>query len=305
MSGHLTNSIQDYLKAIYELTQAGEPAATTALAKRLGVEPASVTGMVQKLATAKPALVNYRKHHGVQLTAAGKRAALEVIRHHRLLEAWLVKTLGYSWDEVHTEAERLEHVISEDFEERIATALGNPAWDPHGEPIPSSDLVMPSDGSVPLLTLKSLQKAIVRRVNYQDPKLLRYLEGQGLIPGVHLEVLEISAFDQIMKLKAGASVSPQFSVRQSPDVFSSKSRNNGGTMKTTATPLAKEDATVRSAHDVLSGKSKKGLVARLLPFLGPAFIASVAYMDPGNFATNIQGGAKFGYQLCGSSSQAT
>ncbi len=201
MPDTLTDSIQDYLKAIYDLTRAGEPASTTALANRLGVEPASVTGMVQRLAAARPPLVTYRKHHGVRLTASGRRAALEVIRHHRLLEAWLVKTLGYSWDEVHVEAEKLEHVISEDFEERIAAAMGYPVRDPHGEPIPSSDLVMPTDGSVPLASLEAAQKAVVRRVDAQDRGLLRHLEELRLIPGVSVEVLQISPFDHIMHLR--------------------------------------------------------------------------------------------------------
>ena len=201
MSELVTDSIQDYLKIIYELTESGGTASTTALAARLGIAPASVTGMVQKLAAAKPALVEYRKHHGVKLTAAGRRAALEVIRHHRLLEAWLVKTLGYSWDEVHVEAEKLEHVISEEFEERIAAALGNPVRDPHGELIPSSDLVMPSDGSVLLGSLTSGQEATVRRVHAQDLALLRHLEELRLIPGAIVRVLEISPFDHIMKLQ--------------------------------------------------------------------------------------------------------
>ena len=108
MSISLTDSIQDYLKVIYELTEEGEAASTTALATRLHVAPASVTGMMQRLASTKPALVEYHKHQGVMLTAAGKRAGLEVIRHHRLIEAWLVQTLGYSWDEVHNEAEKLD-----------------------------------------------------------------------------------------------------------------------------------------------------------------------------------------------------
>lgn len=203
MTEILTGSIQDYLKAIYDLTEGGQPASTTALAARLGVEPASVTGMVQKLAAGKPALLYYRKHHGVQLTAAGKRAALEVIRHHRLLEAWLVKTLGYSWDEVHVEAERLEHVISEEFEARIAASLGDPLRDPHGEPIPSSDLIMPADGSVPLATLAAHQQATVLRVHAQDSELLRHLEGLNLVPGVHIEVLQVSPFDQIMRIRIG------------------------------------------------------------------------------------------------------
>jgi DtxR family Mn-dependent transcriptional regulator len=201
MADELTDSIQNYLKAIYDLTLSGEVASTNALANRLGVEPASVTGMVQKLAAAKPRLLSYRKHHGVRLTAAGRRAALEVIRHHRLLEAWLVKTLGYSWDEVHVEAEKLEHVISEDFEERMAASLGYPLRDPHGEPIPSSDLVMPADGSVPLASLEAGQRAIVRRVDAQDREFLRHIEELSLIPGTSLEVLEVSPFDQVIHLK--------------------------------------------------------------------------------------------------------
>ncbi len=201
MTETLTDSIQDYLKSIYDLTRSGEAASTNALANRLGVEPASVTGMVQRLAAARPPLVTYRKHHGVRLTASGKRAALEVIRHHRLLEAWLVKTLGYSWDEVHGEAEKLEHVISEDFEERIAAAMGYPVRDPHGEPIPSSDLVMPTDGSVPLASLEAGQKAVVRRVDAQDRGLLRHLEELRLIPGASIEVMQVAPFDHIMHLR--------------------------------------------------------------------------------------------------------
>ena len=208
MSENLTDSIQDYLKAIYYLTQSGEPASTNALAGRLGIEPASVTGMVQKLAAARPPLVSYRKHHGVRLTPAGKRAALEVIRHHRLLEAWLVKTLGYSWDAVHFEAEKLEHVISEEFEERIAAALGYPVRDPHGEPIPSSDLIMPSDGSVPLASLEQGQRAVVRRVDAQDHDLLRHLEELKLIPGASVDVLEVSPFDQILHLRVKGAKEP-------------------------------------------------------------------------------------------------
>jgi DtxR family Mn-dependent transcriptional regulator len=208
MSDILTDSIQDYLKAIYGLTQDGNPASTTAIAERLGIEPASVTGMLQRLAAATPPLVEYRKHHGVRLTAHGRKAALEVIRHHRLLEAWLVKTLGYSWDEVHTEAEKLEHVISEEFEERIAAALGEPVRDPHGEPIPSADLVMPADQSVALATLASGQRAVVRRVAAQDPQLLRHLERLRLIPGARLQVLEISPYDQIMHLRVKETAEP-------------------------------------------------------------------------------------------------
>ena len=201
MPGTLTDSIQDYLKIIYELTQNGETASTTALAARLGIAPASVTGMVQKLSSIKPALVFYRKYQGVTLTTAGKRAALEVIRHHRLIEAWLVQTLGYSWEEVHSEAEKLEHVLSEDLERRIAAAMGDPERDPHGELIPSANLVMPKDESVSLSTLESEQEATVRRVDAQDTEFLRHLEELGLIPGTRLKMLAVSRFDQVMHLQ--------------------------------------------------------------------------------------------------------
>jgi DtxR family transcriptional regulator, Mn-dependent transcriptional regulator len=201
MAELLSNSIQDYLKIIYDLTQNGENANTNALAKRLGIAPASVTGMVQKLASVKPALVLYRKHQGVTLTAAGERAALEVVRHHRLIEAWLVQSLGYSWDEVHAEAEKLEHVISEGFEMRIAAALGNPDRDPHGEPIPSAELVMPADKSIPLSSMKPEQEAIVRRVDAQDGEFLRYLEELGLIPDAHMRTLSVSPYDQVMHIQ--------------------------------------------------------------------------------------------------------
>ncbi|HEX2696802.1 MAG TPA: metal-dependent transcriptional regulator [Anaerolineales bacterium] len=201
MTKTLTDSIQDYLKAIYELTENGEPATTNALAERLGIAPASVTGMVQKLASAKPALVSYKKHQGVELTEKGRRAALEVIRHHRLIETWLVHTLGYSWDEVHGEAEKLEHVISEDFEKRIAAALGNPVRDPHGELIPTEDLIMPSDESVALVTLQPKQEAVIRRVQAQDTDLLKHLETLGLVIGARVKTLEVSPYDKVMQLQ--------------------------------------------------------------------------------------------------------
>jgi DtxR family transcriptional regulator, Mn-dependent transcriptional regulator len=203
MKKNLTNSIQHYLKHIYELTENGEAASTNTLAACLKVKPASVTGMVQKLASAKPALVEYHKHQGVTLTAQGKKAALEVIRHHRLLEAWLAQTLGYSWDEVHDEAERLEHVISEDFEARIAAALGHPSRDPHGELIPTSDLQMPRDEATPLSALRPDQTAVIQRVKAEDVNLLRYLDGLGLVPGTQIEVTNYSPYDNNITIKAG------------------------------------------------------------------------------------------------------
>ena len=199
----LSVSIQDYLKNIYELTENGKSATTNALAKRLNVSAPSVTGMLQKLASATPALVEYHKHQGVTLTQDGKNAALEVIRHHRLLEAWLVQTLGYSWDEVHEEAERLEHAISEDFETRIAAAMGHPLRGPHGELIPTADLKMPLDASTALSSLRPNQKAKILRVKADGPELLRYLEKRGLVPGAEVNVKEYSPFDQNLTLQVG------------------------------------------------------------------------------------------------------
>lgn len=203
----LTISIQDYLKHIYELTENGETASTNALAAKLNIKPASVTGMVQKLASAKPALVEYQKHQGVTLTKDGRKAALEVIRHHRLIETWLVQTLGYSWDEVHEEAERLEHVISEDFERRIAAAMGHPLRDPHGELIPTADLKMPLDNTTPLSALRPNQAGIIQCVKAADTELLRYLESLGLIPGAQIEVKEYSQFDHNLTVKVGRKLS--------------------------------------------------------------------------------------------------
>jgi DtxR family Mn-dependent transcriptional regulator len=207
MEQTLTISIQDYLKNIYELTENGEAASTNALAKKLNISAPSVTGMVQKLASAKPALVEYQKHQGVTLTKDGKKAALEVIRHHRLIETWLVQTLGYSWDEVHEEAERLEHVISEDFERRIAAAMGHPMRDPHGELIPTEDLKMPLDDSTPLSALRPHQTATITRVKASDANLLRHLDELGLLPGAHIEVKDYSPYDHNLTIKVGRKIS--------------------------------------------------------------------------------------------------
>ena len=202
MEKTLTISTQDYLKNIYELTESGQSASTNALARKLNISPPSVTGMIQKLASAKPALVQYQKHQGVTLTRDGKKAALEVIRHHRLLEAWLVQTLGYSWDEVHEEAERLEHVISEDFERRIAAAMGDPVRDPHGELIPTADLKMPLDDSMPLSALRADQTATIQRVQASDRELLRYLDGIKLIPKIKIKIKNYSPYNRDRCLRA-------------------------------------------------------------------------------------------------------
>jgi DtxR family Mn-dependent transcriptional regulator len=170
----------------------------------MGVTPASATGMVQKLASAEPALLDYAKHRGAALTPAGEQAALEVIRHHRLLETFLHKKLGYTWDEVHAEADRLEHVISEELEERIANLLGDPRFDPHGDPIPNRQLEMPCGASTPLSELGAEAQAVVRRIVTADNELLRYLAALGLTPGQRLRVLQVSPFDGNLHLQVGA-----------------------------------------------------------------------------------------------------
>jgi DtxR family Mn-dependent transcriptional regulator len=200
----LTLSIQDYIKLIYDLTSSGEPASTTALAGRLGISPASVTGMVQKLARVRPPLVLYRKHHGVLLTAAGKRAALEVIRHHRLLETWLVQSLGYSWDRVHGEAENLEHAISEEMVQRISAALGDPKRDPHGDPIPTADLRLPPDRSIALADLTAGQEAVIKRVRSDNASVLRNLAALGLVINAHVRAIQEPGDDLERRLQVGA-----------------------------------------------------------------------------------------------------
>jgi DtxR family Mn-dependent transcriptional regulator len=151
--------------------------------------------MVQRMAANDPPLIEYHKHHGVKLTIEGRQAALEVIRHHRLLESYLVKSLGYPWHAVHEEACQLEHVISEELEQRIAESLGHPLRDPHGDPIPSADLVMPPTQEVALSSLEDGAQATVRRVRGDDPAFLRHLDELGLIPGSRLTVRAHSPFD--------------------------------------------------------------------------------------------------------------
>lgn len=201
MRENLTHVIEDYLKTIYDLTADQERASTNQIAARMGVTPASVTNMIQKLSATDPPLLEYRKHRGVELTADGKKVALEIIRHHRLLEMFLQQTLGYTWDEVHDEADRLEHVISEELEERIAESLGNPSTDPHGDPIPTRDLRIPESPVKTLSELRPGQHAVVNRVRDTDPDLLRYLSDLGLIPGAKVTVLDFSPFDNNLRLR--------------------------------------------------------------------------------------------------------
>lgn len=200
MRENLTQTIEDYVKTIYQLTRDSQRASTNQIAASLEVTPASVTGMLKKLASTEPPLVEYKKHYGVVLTPAGEKIALEIVRHHRLLEMFLVQILGYDWDEVHAEADRLEHHISEIFEERIAEALGDPDYDPHGNPIPTRELAIPEIDDIPLLHLRPGQHAIVQRVRESDPELLRRVAVVGLIPGARVEVLDYSALDANLRL---------------------------------------------------------------------------------------------------------
>jgi DtxR family Mn-dependent transcriptional regulator len=184
-----SESVDDYLKAILALGGQEERRATsTALADRLGVAPASVTNMLQKLAALPTPLVEYERHHGVLLTETGKRRALEVLRHHRLIETFLYKVLDYPLEEVHEEAERLEHFISERFEERIAAKLGNPTIDPHGHCIPAMDGKMAQEVSVPLTQMEGEGTFQVDSISDRDAATVKLLRTSGIAPGVQLRV---------------------------------------------------------------------------------------------------------------------
>lgn len=184
-----TESVDNYLKAIYALGGPEEKrVASTALAERLGVAPASVTNMLQKLAASSTSLVEYESRRGVRLSSAGRRRALEILRHHRLLETFLYEVLDYPIEEVHDEAERLEHFISERLEERIDAKLGRPKFDPHGHCIPALDGKMPAQRSKPLTDIKEDGKFVVDSVADSDAALLKKLKAHGIIPGARLQV---------------------------------------------------------------------------------------------------------------------
>jgi DtxR family transcriptional regulator, Mn-dependent transcriptional regulator len=179
--------VQDYAKAIYALEQReNEPVSTNALAERLGVTPGSASSMVKRLG--ELGLVEHRPYHGTRLTERGRRVALEVLRHHRLLERYLAEELGVPWDRVHDEAEILEHVLSEDLEARIAAKLGHPTRDPHGDPIPSADFEIDDEPTRPLAELQPGDGGTFARVSDSDPEKLRYLSRLGIAPGMTLDV---------------------------------------------------------------------------------------------------------------------
>jgi len=192
----ISQRMQDYLKAIYKLQQGRDgvdKVNTSMIAKKMQISPASVTNMIKKLAEQN--LVRHTPYRGVELTPAGEKIALEMIRHHRLLEFYLVEALGYSWDQVDAEAEKLEHVISEEFEDRIDKALDFPTLDPHGAPIPSKDGEIKHREYLRLVELPEGKTGVIRQVSDRNPEMLRYMEALGLKPGVHVEVRERLPFN--------------------------------------------------------------------------------------------------------------
>jgi DtxR family Mn-dependent transcriptional regulator len=200
-----TSAIEDYTKAIYALeSRDGDAVSTNALAERLGVTAASASGMVKRLG--ELGLVEHRPYRGVSLTEEGRRVALEVMRHHRLLELYLVQSLGVPWDRVHAEAEVLEHVISEELEQLIAAKLGDPTLDPHGDPIPSRDLTIDERPTESLQSLDAGAKGVFARISDSDPDMLRFLADRGIAPGAEFEVLEKQPFDGPLFVRFGDDV---------------------------------------------------------------------------------------------------
>jgi DtxR family Mn-dependent transcriptional regulator len=202
-SAHLSTSVEDYLKAIYHLTETGEAASTNAIAQRLGLAAPSVTGMVKRLA--EQGLVRHERYRGAELTPEGRRAALRTVRRHRVLEAYLVAFLAYDWGNVHDEAEKLEHAVSDGLIERMAQALGNPSVDPHGDPIPAPDGSIAEVVYTPLTDLP-VGPATVRRVQAEDAERLRYLALVGLVPGAQVTVVDHQPFAGPVTVQVGAEV---------------------------------------------------------------------------------------------------
>jgi DtxR family Mn-dependent transcriptional regulator len=197
----ISQQMEDYLKTIYLLQQSSEKANTTAIAEALSVKPASVTGMLRKLAEME--LARHTPYRGVRLTEAGEKIALKIVRHHRLLESFLAEKLGYSWDEVHAEADRLEHAISQEFEDRIAEQLGHPAADPHGDPIPAKDGSIDTIEQQCLAGLACGQSATIVRVSDGCPEMLRHAAEIGLRPQTRITVSEAEPFGGSLRVRVG------------------------------------------------------------------------------------------------------
>ena len=207
-------SVEDYIKAIYKARQQTDDVSTQELANRIQVSAAAVSKMLKRLTELR--LVDHTPYHGVRLTPAGEKMALEIIRHHRLLELYLVHALGYGWDEVHEEAERLEHHISEEFEERIDALLGHPAACPHGDPIPTRDGMIAPVSTRTLAQQHSPAALTVRRVADEDAALLRHVKQLGLLPGTEIEFVEQEPFGGAYLVRVGENivrVAPQAAAR--------------------------------------------------------------------------------------------
>ena len=202
-AGSLSTSVENYLKAIWVLAEGGS-VSTNDLAAQLGVTAPSVTGMLNKLA--RLGLVTYERYRGASLTPEGRAQALRLLRRHRLIETFLIDYLDYTWDEVHEEAEEMEHVISERFTERLASKLGQPEFDPHGDPIPQSDGTIPRQAGAALASLEVGQKLVVTRILSQESEVLTYLFGLGVRPGAVIELQGVEPFNRLFHVaRRGAS----------------------------------------------------------------------------------------------------
>ncbi|HET6798317.1 MAG TPA: metal-dependent transcriptional regulator [Gemmatimonadales bacterium] len=198
-SESLTRSVEDYLKAIYQLSPEGRPASTSEIAHHLALSAPSVTGMVKRLS--EHGLLEHVPYRGVQLTDEGRRAALRMVRRHRLIEAYLVEFLGYTWDTVHGEAEQLEHAVSDTMIERMADALGNPSVDPHGDPIPAADGSIHELACTPLSDMAVGETVELHRVHESQPERLRYIASIGLKPGARLTVTDRQPYDDLVTVE--------------------------------------------------------------------------------------------------------
>ena len=197
----INQSMEDYLKITYKLQQqkGSGKVNTSAIAEALGISPASVTNMLKKLSKMK--LLDYNPYQGVELTKGGEKVALEVVRHHRLIELYLSQALGYSWDKVDAEAEKLEHFISEEFEDKLDEILGHPTADPHGDPIPTKEGKVDEKDYDRLSDVEAGQSVEIRRVEDDDPDVLRYLETLGLLPNVTINITDKAPFNGPLTVK--------------------------------------------------------------------------------------------------------
>ncbi len=219
----LTESMEDYLRLVYELGLDGEEVGVSALARRLSISAPSVTNMAKRLA--KAGLIRRAPYRGLTLTEEGRKAALGVVRRHRLVELYLVEVLGYSWEDVHEEAEKLEHAVSDRFTERLAELLGHPDHGPHGDPIPAADGTLEPDGSFPLPAAAAGQRVLIARVGHETTPLLTYLGERGLVPRRLLTVEEVRTLDGVVTVadedgvthSLGAPLAGKLFVRSAPE----------------------------------------------------------------------------------------